>query len=397
MNVNIFDSDFWRGLPTTVREAALIAILISFGGLIVTVFLLYNHFPTQLTYVTSTITVLSACYFLYILHWDIHNWWYGIGMRCKCNKMIAYGNEYNAFRFKGKFGNLTENYSAYIECDCGRKTSINWDIAQAILREELEHYILKSELKISNLKNSDKIEDKLLIPEEEKFISKAKLLLERNYSNDYLNTSFENLRSYLSELSNKSWNYGSRESLYEIITSLTAYKQKQPKIKQKRLEIMIEDIDSFSKVKCNRPEDVSSLIMKGFLEIPEEDIKHALEDILCEPLRKKDWAGEYNDLYGSNLVVNGNRIKTAFMLKGPGTTEKVLHISECGKRGDQIVRLFESPATIFIVQAAGNISEQVIKDVQSKTRDLRGQGKIAYYCLINGQDMARILKAYGKI
>ena len=71
-----------------------------------------------------------------------------------------------------------------------------------------------------------------------------------------------------------------------------------------------------------------------------------------------------------------------------------MEISDCGKNGDQLVRLIESPAELFIVQFVGNVSKAIIKDVEGKVEQQRTKGKPACYCIINGQDTARLLYTY---
>ena len=123
----------------------------------------------------------------------------------------------------------------------------------------------------------------------------------------------------------------------------------------------------------------------------------ALEQILDVALHKKDWGGEINDLYTANLVVSGARTETAFLLKGNGLRRRVMEIGDCGSNGDQLLRLADSPARLFVVQFVGNISESVIRDIDGKIRALRAAGKDAWYCIMDGQDTARLLRAYGKL
>lgn len=73
-----------------------------------------------------------------------------------------------------------------------------------------------------------------------------------------------------------------------------------------------------------------------------------------------------------------------------------MKIVDCGKNGDQLVRLFTTPADLFIVQYVGRIAEMLIKDVQGKVTELHSQGKTAHFLIIDGQDTARLLYAYGK-
>jgi predicted NACHT family NTPase len=162
--------------------------------------------------------------------------------------------------------------------------------------------------------------------------------------------------------------------------------------------LFIEDIDSFSRVREVSAPEVAHLLQKGgYLNISEEDVQVALEQILNEPYHKKDWGGEYNDLYSANVIINEMRTASAFLLKGNGLKKRVMEIKDCGQNGDQLVRLIESPALLFVVQFVGNISESVIKDIEGKVSELRGRGKPAYFCILNGQDTARLLYAYGKL
>jgi hypothetical protein len=165
-----------------------------------------------------------------------------------------------------------------------------------------------------------------------------------------------------------------------------------------RTRLYVEDIDSFRKVRDVNPATVSHLLSnEGYLDQPEDFIQMVLEQILDVPFHKRDWGGEINDLYTANVVVNGSRTATAFLLKGHGLKRKVLKIRDCGQNGDQLVRLFDSPAQLFVVQFVGEISENVIRDVEGKVNERRSRGKSAWYCIMNGQDTARVLHAYGKL
>jgi hypothetical protein len=163
-----------------------------------------------------------------------------------------------------------------------------------------------------------------------------------------------------------------------------------------QLRLFVEDIDSFRKVRDVNPASVADLINGGRLDWSEDRIQIAFEQILDVPMHKKDWGGEINDLYTANVILNGKRTETAFLLKGNGLTKKTMEIANCGHNGDQILRLVGSPARLFVVQFVGNISESVISDIDGKMRVLRTQGTDARFCIIDGQDTARVLRAYGK-
>jgi hypothetical protein len=160
--------------------------------------------------------------------------------------------------------------------------------------------------------------------------------------------------------------------------------------------LFVEDIDSFHKVRdINRAAIQDQLTNNGRFERSEDDVQRALEKILEVPFHKKDWGGEGNDLFTSNVILNGRRISTAYLLKGNGLKRPMMQIRDCGHNGDQLVRLVEPPAELFVVQFIGTISEAVIKDIDGKVSGLRLQGKPAYYLIIDGQDTARLFKAYG--
>ena len=162
------------------------------------------------------------------------------------------------------------------------------------------------------------------------------------------------------------------------------------------IRLYVEDIDSFRNVRDVNPEAASDLLANGYWNVAEDFVQLMLEQILDVPFHKKDWGGEYNDLYTANVIVNGRRTATAFLLKGNGLKKNMMEIKDCGKNGDQLVRLFESPAQLYVVQFVGNISESVIKDVESKVKEKRAHGEDAWYCIITGQDTARLARAYGK-
>jgi hypothetical protein len=139
------------------------------------------------------------------------------------------------------------------------------------------------------------------------------------------------------------------------------------------------------------------LLKGGYLNVAEDTVQKALEDILTVPLHKKDWGGEVNDLYTANVFVDGLRRPTAFLLKGRGLKAKTMEIADCGTNGDQVVRLFQSPADLFVIQFVGNISEAVIQHAHGEIARLKTQGKEAHFLTLDGQDTARLLTAYGKL
>ena len=159
-------------------------------------------------------------------------------------------------------------------------------------------------------------------------------------------------------------------------------------------ELQIDDIDSFNKVLNVEPSEVVKLIP---LDLREKFIKNSLAGIIGETYVPKDWGGELGDLFTTRVIFRGHRISTAFMLKGKGLRKK-LTIADCGKNGDQILRLLKLPARLFIVQHISEIDTTVREQLAMVTEmKARQTCKTLYYCLMDGVDTARVLLAYGTI
>ncbi len=157
-------------------------------------------------------------------------------------------------------------------------------------------------------------------------------------------------------------------------------------------EIFVDDIDSFSRVKQVPPKEVADSVP---LNLAERKVKRALAGIIGEKFIPKDWGGETSDLLTSRVVVDGGRITAAFLLKGPSVGR--LTIAKCGKNGDQILRLVREPATLFVVQHVGEIASDVREMLRTfACRESRKGGRTILYCVIDGVDTARILRAYRK-
>ena len=139
--------------------------------------------------------------------------------------------------------------------------------------------------------------------------------------------------------------------------------------------VYVEDIDNFAEVRAVDPSRVTEFLRDGKLDRSEEAIRVALESILGVAFHKVDWGGEGNDLYTSNVLVKGVRTPTAFLLKGRGLKKRTMEVSNCGKNGDQVMRLFQSPASLFVIQYVGNISEAVIRHAEGEIARLRQAGQ----------------------
>ena len=155
------------------------------------------------------------------------------------------------------------------------------------------------------------------------------------------------------------------------------------------LEISVDSIDSFSRVCDVRPR-LSEPDLQCLRAVPETEIKAAFASIVNEPFVPKDWSGERSDMLSDRVRFRGQRIATAFLFKGPAQF-RPMTLSELGKNGDQIDRLFTEPADLFVLQHC----HQVTPPVRGTMRAYAQQtGRPRLFCIIDGFDTIRILKAY---
>lgn len=153
--------------------------------------------------------------------------------------------------------------------------------------------------------------------------------------------------------------------------------------------LTVDDIDSFRRVRS-----ISNTEPEIGDELSEAEFKRGLQRILGEDGRFKDWGGEISDLFTTQFRVGGTRRPTALALKGPGTKGK-LTPGKMGKNGDQIQRLFEAPAEVFLVQYC----RQVDSAVPTQMRQLAivkslMMGTRVFYGVLDGKDSRRLVRAY---
>ena len=93
----------------------------------------------------------------------------------------------------------------------------------------------------------------------------------------------------------------------------------------------------------------------------EAKFKKGIQGIIAETGRFQDWGGEKNDLHTTRLRLNGKRVATAWAFKGKGK-KGILTPNMMGRNGDQIPRLFNSAAKIYLLQYWDQIGEAVYED-----------------------------------
>jgi hypothetical protein len=157
-------------------------------------------------------------------------------------------------------------------------------------------------------------------------------------------------------------------------------------VSAKRIDV--DSIDSFNHVRTIHSVNSSSV------SIYERRMKKGLSKLLGEKGRFQDWGGETDDLYSTRLRIGSKRLAVAMGLKGRGTSG-ILVPKKMGKRGDQIQRLFRSPAEVFLIQYNGQIDETIIEQMHAfAVAKSFLEGKKIYYGVIDGEDSQRLISAY---
>lgn len=162
----------------------------------------------------------------------------------------------------------------------------------------------------------------------------------------------------------------------------TIKKTAKPKI------ISIQDINEFSKIKGMKS-------MEYDLEKNEDDIKELFKKIAGERGIFLDSSIEKNDLL-TYLTFNGKKTLVAFAFKGKSQRRiKKLRPMDMGTNGDQVERLFSSPAEIFFVQFVGQFHELMLSTMEQQAL-LKSYytGKTIYYGIIDGNDTSKIFEKY---
>lgn len=160
---------------------------------------------------------------------------------------------------------------------------------------------------------------------------------------------------------------------------------------QWNMEIFPSQIDQFASGAMETPPAPGEL--EALKRIAEVDVKNAFAEILGEPFVPSDWGGERSDLATSNLSIGGVRIAAAFAFKGR-SVPRPLVIKGMGKNGDQGGRLFSEPVELAVVQHCDQITQPVREMMRAYA--VR-PGQMKPFCLVDGAETVRILRAHGKL
>ena len=132
---------------------------------------------------------------------------------------------------------------------------------------------------------------------------------------------------------------------------------------------------------------------KRMTMVPERTVKELICCLLGEHSVPSDWGGEESDVLSANLLVAGHRHTGAFLLKGPARFHP-MKPTDLGKNGDQLYRLFNIPAQIYVVQHCHTIGAAVRKQAEAfaLARSFISPCRIVF---MDGFTTARLLRAHG--
>ena len=154
-------------------------------------------------------------------------------------------------------------------------------------------------------------------------------------------------------------------------------------------QVTVDDIDSFTLVR-----DVP--FGQNYYPMAESRFKLGVQRVVGEAGVFRDWGGEINDLFTTTAILDGRRLSAAFAFKGKGK-RGVLTPATMGTNGDQIARLFESTAELYIVQYWGQVHQRVYSDMKTHAvaKSVQNSGATQIiYGVIDGSDSTRLVMAY---
>lgn len=153
--------------------------------------------------------------------------------------------------------------------------------------------------------------------------------------------------------------------------------------------IGVDDVGQFSKVKTIKtiPDKLNPE------RLSEDKFKAGLLKLLKETKIPKDWGGETNDIFTTKAIIKGAARRAAFALKGPAKKGPLVP-AMMGKNGDQIQRLFGSPAEAFFVQYEGEIKENIIELMEELAKAKAVLGQQVFFGAIDRDDSYRLRLAY---
>src|SRR5258708_32565307 len=159
--------------------------------------------------------------------------------------------------------------------------------------------------------------------------------------------------------------------------------------------IPINEIDSFSRAVEVPASAVVSISQP--LKLAERDVKRLVAEIIGEPYIGADWGGEADDLMSDRVILGSRRVPVSFIFKGPAK-RGALTLAMMGRNGDQLDRMLQQPADLFVIQHCDAISASVRRHLRRGIIALRATGhERAVGSVWDGSDCARLFVAHGMI
>jgi hypothetical protein len=131
------------------------------------------------------------------------------------------------------------------------------------------------------------------------------------------------------------------------------------------------------------------------IKVEEVKVRKAFELMLGESFHATDSGVESCDTFSVQGAHDGKQCTVAAMFKGAGdkSLKWPLQVAGCGKNGNQVVKLFEVPADVYIVQANGPLDPTLVKHIQDTADAHAARGRKVRFMLIDGVSTARLLRA----
>lgn len=127
--------------------------------------------------------------------------------------------------------------------------------------------------------------------------------------------------------------------------------------------------------------------------LPEVQMKTGIIKLLGEAHVPKDWGGENDDIFSTNITLKNKKRRVAFALKGPAKSGPLVP-AKMGKNGDQIQRLFSAPAEVFILQYEGEVKESVFTLMEELAKAKAVSSGKVYWCVIDDKTTKLLRSAY---
>ena len=155
------------------------------------------------------------------------------------------------------------------------------------------------------------------------------------------------------------------------------------------LELRLDEIQQFSYIDCTWTPSKEEFAYLA--DVSERKVKETIARLLGEHDVPADWGGEESDLFSGELLVAGRRHTGAFLLKGPAKFHQMTP-KDLGKNADQVYRLFNIPADIYVIQHCHTVGPAVRKTVEAFAFH-RSLTATCRYVIIDGYNTARLLRA----